>query len=464
MKKLNTILSVIFYLILILEYFLILGNIFQDKKFSHFLEIQLFVVYIASLIIIWRLYGFNSLFSIFLLCLGLFNFQRIFWGYFLDLDYRMPDVSLYPALTEITVQKTLYFYTVFTFTLTHYYSRFDREYKEKKTNNNYGITTDRNLIRIGKYLIIFFLPFVFYRGILEFVALIGRSFTDIYAENAFIDIPWYLKISSIFFQLGFMMLLGGKPPIKTFYIFGFIYLITFVPNLLIGLRAMFAVGFLFLFWYYTNIYNKKINIIKTLIFLFSIILLLQYIAFIRVDSETETNLFRSMLTFLISQSQSMYVLSYYIQYEDIVNNINTYPYLLDPFISWAFPSGQSLDVLNVRSALGHQLTYVINPDYYLGGASLGTSFIADIYEFGLLGVFIGAIIFSFFISSFNKLYYKKKIIFIFSMFFVQYFFMAPRSTFLPNIYFLVRYLVIFIFIYFLFDFKNGIFSKKKLVS
>ncbi len=460
MKGLYNIVIFIFYLILVLEYFIVFGSVFQNREFSHFLEIQLFIVYIMSLTIIWKRYGFTSLFSIFLLCLGLFNFQRFFLDYFLNMDYRIPDAAIYPILTEITVQKTLYIYTIFTFILTHCYVKFDKYSKEEKIKFNNEISTDFNLIRIGRYLMILFLPLVLYRGILEFMALLGRSFTDIYVENVFIDIPTYLKISSVFFQLGFMMLLGGKPSIRSFYIFGLIYLITFIPNLLMGLRAMFAVSFLFLFWYYTNIYNKKINMIRAFITLFVVILLLQYIAFIRVKADVENNLFKTVLTFLTSQSQSMYVLSYYIQYNDVVNQINNYPYLLDPLISWLYPSGQSLEVLNSRSALGHQLTYVVNPDYYFVGASLGTSFIAEIYEFGMLGIIIGAILFSFLISYFNKLYFRKKLIFIFSMFFVQYFFIAPRSTFLPNLYFFARYLTIFIFIYIIVNPKSGILPKK----
>lgn len=457
---LNNTISYFFYIILILEYIFVFGiGVSHIKILSHILEIQLFIVYLISLFFTWRNYGFRSIFGIFLLCLGLFNFQRFFLGYFVGVDYRNPDLLLYLPLKEITVQKTLFIYTLFTYVVTRFYYIFNRNTKQVKTFN-YVMPSDQKLIKVGKYILILFFPLVVYRGILEFILLAGGSFTDIYSENIFLNIPTYLKISSILFQLGFMMLLGGKPPIKTFYLFGIIYLFTFIPNLIIGLRAIFAVTSLFLVWYYLNIYNKKINVFKASLLLISAILLLQYIALFRSNLEIEGGLFKNIISFLISQSQSMYVLSYYVQYKEIINNLSTYPFVLDPLISWIFPNGQSIEVINVRSSLGHQLIYVVNSNYYLSGGSLGTSFIAEVYQFGLLGVFCGAVFFAYLISLFNKNYSKSRVLLIFSMFFVQYFLMAPRSNFLPNFYFLIRYIVIFIFIYLIFISKNKLFSTK----
>lgn len=61
-------------------------------------------------------------------------------------------------------------------------------------------------------------------------------------------------------------------------------------------------------------------------------------------------------------------------------------------------TGQSYEVLATRSGLGHQLIYTINPSYYLNGFSLGSSSVTELYEFGLLGVGLGAILFAWIIN------------------------------------------------------------------
>lgn len=122
---------------------------------------------------------------------------------------------------------------------------------------------------------------------------------------------------------------------------------------------------------------------------------------------------------------------------------HTYPFFLDSLIGGMLPAaGQSLETLQIRSSIGHQLVYTINPNYYLAGNSMGTSFITEAYEFGIIGVIISAFVFVKVILLFEKSIAKSRIgkYFLFYMFTIIV--LSPRGAILPGIYDLLKYGII----------------------
>jgi hypothetical protein len=144
---------------------------------------------------------------------------------------------------------------------------------------------------------------------------------------------------------------------------------------------------------------------------------------------------------------------------------HSYPYFLDPAIGWlSGVDGQSLEVLEKRSSLGHQMVYTISPDAYLGGMSFGSSCIAELYEFGFIGIVIGSIIMAWAIAKFDLNIKMNRYYLLLSFFFCSYLLLAPRSTFLPNIYFLLRYVFVYGVIFLLWLVYKEVFKQKVMVK
>ncbi len=421
----------------------------SNKPLTSFLEMQLIVIYFAWLFYYIKRDGLAGIFTLFLLCLSLFNFQKIFLGSFIGENYRVAQTLIQIDLSEKVTQQTLFIYSVFTYLVCFSYSQFTRTfYKEKRVL----IEHDPKLFTVGKTVMLFFLAFACYRSYLEFTALIGKAYTDFYTEEGAVNIPSFVRLASIFFQVGFMIILASVPSKRNFWIFSVIYLAVFLPNVLTGLRATFAVSLLIIFWYYINIYNRKVKIIRLLIGSLIFMVLMQGIASKRSSSDKQLGFIGAATTFLYQQSQSMYVLSLYIQYQDNLVP-HSYPFVLDPIVAWALPSGQSETTVEKRSSLGHQLTYSLNKNYYLAGASLGSNFIAELYEFGIIGITIGAVLFAYFIALFSKYYRSNRMLLFLSLILIGYFLIAPRSTFFPSLYFIFRCLIIYMIILYLFRLK-----------
>lgn len=433
----------------LVEGIVIFTNNTSSIELTNVLQIQLWIIFFGWFVHFFRKFGIGNIFTLFLLCLSLFNFQKFLWDPVLGTNFRYAQSLIQINLPEDVVHKTLFIYGIFTYFICFFYSVLT---KSKPSTISNELKPDKKLFRVGKLLFILFLGIALYRSYLEFSALAGKMYAEYYTEEGGADIPSIVRLGSIFFQVSFMIILASIPSKKNFLIFGGLFLAVMIPNLFSGLRATFAVTFLYLVWYYYNVYKEKFNLVKLGLGFLGLILLFQIIAERRSNSSNNLNAIESISSFFYLQSQSMYVLALYIQYEDEIVPHN-YPYILDPIISWMFPSGQSEEVIMKRSAINHQLTYTLNPNYYLSGASLGTNFIAELYEFGIFGIIIGAFLFALFISKFSNNVLRNRYLLFLSLIIVSYFLIAPRSTFLPSFYFIVRCTLIYLLILMLFRFK-----------
>ncbi len=437
----------LFLLIFIIEGIYILLYNTLGNNFTIILIWELFLLYIVSIIYSIRTYGISNIFSLFLLCLGLFNFQKFFWDGILHLNFRYADSLIRINLPESVVQKTILIYCIFTLFVSWTYVSI----RSRSELNFFGFhnSTDIKLLNAGTTLFYITIPFVLYKSYLEVSGLIGKSYTEFYVGENSESIPFYLRLALLIFQVAYMIFLGSRPPVKKFYWFSILYLITIIPYLFIGLRANFAVAIIFLFWYYNEVYKIKIPYKKIIPILFGLLIIFQYISISRTNSNRSGNVIEMVPQFLYEQSQSMYVLALYVQYkENIIPNSR--PFLLDPFFSGFYPSGQSVEVAKERSSLGHSLTFSLSQDYYLSGASLGTNFIAELYEFNIWGIVFGAIFFGYIIFFFEKKMKKSNLYFMFSFAILQYILLAPRSSYFINVYFILKILLVYIFVLFLF--------------
>ncbi|MDE5493014.1 O-antigen polysaccharide polymerase Wzy [Elizabethkingia meningoseptica] len=461
MLRYKNIFFLCFFFLLVIEGVYIFSQQEANKESSLLLVIQLSIVYFGSLFFSIKEKGIGGTFTLFLLCLGLFNFQKFFWDWFLNEDFRIAYSLIKINLEEIVVQKTLYIYCLFTLivSFSYFYLSNTSKFKAKIKNNiSINLQPDKKLLRVGIIIFSITVPLVAYKSYLEFFALFGKSYTEFYTEEGAVDSPFYLRLAFLFFQVGYMMILSSIPPIKKFYVVNAVYLLVLVPYLFLGLRATFAISILCIFWYYFNVYKKRIRFIRIMPILLIILFALQMVSINRSNSHQKVDYFKLLPAFLYEQSQSMYVLGLYIQYNDEIIP-HKLPFIVDPIVSWLYPSGQSVEVVKSRSSLGHTLTYSLSPSYYLAGSSLGTNFIAELYEYGIFAIIIGAIVFAYFITYFDWRIQNSRLGLFLSLLFLQFFFLAPRSSFLPNFYFIFRVILVYVLLLMIFKLYNNKYLK-----
>lgn len=467
----------IFFILIILtieRWLILIETDHPNYTFTNFLEVQLFLIYLVICYKSIKKFGLYNLFTLFLFTLGLFNYMKIFFGLFFPDNYRNV-ISIIPIdLTEKAVQETIWVFILFTISMYFSYLVSLNNIKKKKVyilnslKEGWSFSFDHKMFTIGRAVMLLTFPFVLYRCYIEVTFFSGLSFTEIYIGGSqAIPIPPYIRALSVFYQVGFMMILGSRPSKRLFYIYSVLYVLSVTPYLLIGLRNQFALTLVTLLWYYIKVFNAKIKLSKILMPVLVLIILLQITSIYREGGEITYAILTLIPMFLTYQSTSMYVLALYIENRDKIIPHN-YPYFLDPAIGWITGAdGQSLEVLEKRSSLGHQMVYTLSPDAYLGGMSFGSSCIAELYEFGFIGVVIGSVVLGWTIAKFDLNVKMNRYYLLLSFFFCSYVLIAPRSTFLPSIYFLLRYILVYgiIFIFWLVFkevFKNKLKAKNEI--
>jgi oligosaccharide repeat unit polymerase len=377
----------------------------------------------------------------------------IFFSLFTDYNYRISYSLIVIEFPEKINQQVMLIYSFFMLTTHYSYCYYSRSFFSFKNSSvieqkfKKEEATDYTLLKIGKAVIWIFLVFAFYRVFLEVKLLYGNRlllFTS--GGTANLDIPLIIRIATTLFQTGYLFILAAYPPRKTFILYTSIYMFTILPGIIIGNRMLLATMLLFVFWYLNKMYVFKLHKTTTLLYFIAFLLIMQVVALFRSGNELTNTIWSLIPLFLISQSTSFYILGLFIENQYQIQYYN-YPYILDNVIGgFMGVTGQSLGTLEVRSNLGHQLVYSLNPDYYLNGFSIGTSSIAELYEFGLIGVIIGAIAFVWFIAKFDYMVNRHRLYMIFSVIFFTTIITSLRASFFPYFYDMVKDILFFVLI------------------
>jgi oligosaccharide repeat unit polymerase len=305
------------------------------------------------------------------------------------------------------------------------------------------VETDDFLRKIGFYLMVIFFAFAFYRAILEFRILYGNRALLFLQGSANIGLPLYIRLSSVFFEVGFLLFVASFPSKKQFIRASIVYFLVILPNIIIGNRMQIASMTLYVLWFLGRFYGVKISKIKALVGVLLGIVLLQIIGIFRTgDSVSEISVSNLIMSFLSSQSNSFEILPLYTSYKDAMPP-HVYPYLFDSMFGGLIGvTGQNYEVLLRRAGLGSHLTYTLNPNYYFAGGSIGTSYIAELYEFGLIGIVVGSVFLSFYIIQFQRYVGKSRFVLLFSYYFFYSIVSSPRASLLPAIYVFAKLLLV----------------------
>jgi len=324
--------------------------------------------------------------------------------------------------------------------------------KLKKLNSN------SLYITLGKRIMLFSFPLIFIKLYIEYKFIMSVGYVAYYAGAATnIHYPFILiSISHMIFSFGYFIFLAGVPELKKFKLYSYIFLFIMLVDALKGSRGVLVLPILFYFWYLGNFYkiNIKKYVKRFIIFTIVLISLSQFYAQYRLDSSKSYD-YDKILSFLTDQGRSISLISLYIENKRSMPETRL-GYIFEPLI---FPfiyinnrnllsHGQNIDTVTLRENLNHRLTYYLNENYYLSGGGLGSSYIAEAYEFGYLGIIFFSILLSYLISLLYK-YSNQRIMIFFSFYIVTHIFTIGRAEYFINMWTILKYIIlysIFIFI------------------
>lgn len=432
--------------VLFAEYTFLICN---NSEISTFFGWQLFLVWIFCVVKAYKRDGLFSLFTLVLLTTYLFLYSQVFSCLLIGSDkYKTIDGLVSYVYSEQTMQKVFIYHTLFLITLDF---AFSIACKSVLLNKDKILRYDLTRERIGVLVLNVFFIVAFYRAYIEMKALMDNRLLFFIEGNAgALGIPLIVRLGSSCFKVGYLILLSSCPRKKIFIKYSILYFSMLIPGLAIGNRMELAVLVIFMLWYSSKFYNLKLATTKIIIGGFIALVVLQMIAFSRESKDASALGFMDIVSiFFQSQATSFHVLPLLIDYIAQINF--PYPAVLDSLISGLLSSsGQSEEVLHLRSSLGHQLVYVVNPDYYLMGASLGTSYVAEVAQFGFWGVFFGGGFLAFYLRKFEVLILTNRYVRMFVYMVFAGIITSPRGSLLPSIYIISRDLLFFFFLYNLF--------------
>ena len=420
-------------IVIIFQYFVTIGN---DSLYTTFLSIELLMIYSLLLLSSIRRRGLFDLYSLLLFTMGLFTYGEIIFS-FIDpsVDYRITYIGEALSFKEDTIQKAMLVYCAYMLSLDIGIKCFERNNTRREI---FQVAFDVNVYKIGKLLLLLFAAFAFYRAYIQFQMLSSNRYLLFQGGSAGLEIPLVIRITSTFFLFGYYIFTASKPPLKHFIWATIVYVMVQIPDLLVGNRMALGVLFLYVIWMAVHVYNYKINVKKLVIPIVVIILIFQYIGMSRVDMDTSgIGIVGLIIKFLTMQATSFGLLCTYIQYTPDISG--PYPFVFDSLIGGLTGyTGQSEAVLAHRAGIGHQLVYEISPDYYLSGASSGTSCVTELYEFGIVGVIVGALVFAYMIYLFQKHFTHSRLLLLFSCSIFSVVVTSPRSGMFLPLYEIIR--------------------------
>ena len=287
--------------------------------------------------------------------------------------------------------------------------------------------------------------------ILEFEKLVfmkDHTYVDYFSKFAS-KLPYIIYVISTFMKYSLCMFLVCKPKKKEAFIPLALYVLSAVPQLIIGIRNPIVQNCIFAFLYYCirDIMGDKEKwfgrIEKTLIVAMVpfILVFLGALNYTRADAEVSKNGFELIIDLFYHQGITFDVLT--IGYASIpalpVRPFRNYTfggfidYFLHGTIGQLFggtplPSGNNMEQALYSNSFAHNMSYVAKGKEYLEGHGWGSSYILETFvDYGYIGVIISSMLIGIFCVYVLKFMKKNKYTFYISLLALTSFFMLPRA-------------------------------------
>lgn len=368
---------------------------------------------------------------------------------FLTFTFLKLSAKEYVTFINLLYMALLGTYCGYRFFRTKRFNGYSTKIQEKRAQKK--LAKMRKLLRV-LYVVTFICALCMQAQIV--LAKSGMSYTDGYLIN--VDVHPVLKIGNYLYTGIAFLLLACKPKKKEMLaVLCSFMLVEGVLQLFIGRRALIARLLLFICWYlicYFKFYKKKLRW-KHYLFLLcggvAVIVLFYFVEAVRSGSQVgKFSLLEIFEKFFVSTGGSDSTIANIIRYKDRFPKSGIV-YLCDPLRDAflhnpairliiallggtnvpSFPQGAAF--LQCNDSFSHWLSYIVNPELYLSGYGMGSSFIAETYfAFGAIGVLVFSILLGMFIQKIGHIEheddraYGKAI----KMFFAYNLFMLPRGS------------------------------------
>jgi oligosaccharide repeat unit polymerase len=304
---------------------------------------------------------------------------------------------------------------------------------EKKNFN------DISLKKLVVILLIICLPGTFLKLWHDFMFVRANGYLALYSD--FESAPLLFRLSWMAFNIIFPVILLFYKEKRTVMLWLIIMLILSFSDALKGARSSFISPLVFFGWFYYKFYSLNDLKIKNVIIIFALFLIISelfilYRSGISFDNFGKENL---LAIFLYQQGVSFTLLPIYIDYQnDIINPSNfyiLYPLvnLFQRFFDPVFRGGHSLERVQSTLSIDDKIMYTINPDAYLNGSGIGSSYILETYALGgILSVIIFSMILGFIIAKMEKILANKKYIWL-SWIWIPHLAWMSRGAYFPSL-------------------------------
>lgn len=400
--------------------------------------------------------GTMSLVTLFWICLGLFAIARPIMYVLGMLDFTNEVYSIIGKFqwsynTTVTV---LHAYIIFMIVFANINCA-GKEQEKTIIRFYEKESLFKPFLKIMYFVFYICVPIVAYNYFAQVFIVRKLGYTSYYNGSALKALSFGIvfSLARLALTVSFYVICCTEKRIRYFDLASVIYLLTNGVLVLQGSRAAFLVSLLTYIFLRYRIHGKIIKFKWFFLAFLLAIPLLQMISYIRSNETPTLNMIpNSYRDFFSELSLSFNVPAYYLEHKNELSG-NTYPYIFEPLVKAfqyfkyknIYTSGQSTAMVAVRFNLGHQITNNISESYYLSGSNVASNFIAEMLEFGLVGVLLFSIVVSKIIG-----FSERKIItgglFMRYMSFelCRWVFLLPRSETFYDTYSLLKYGLIFL--------------------
>ena len=426
MKKDKVLLLVSHLFIILLVFFSISYFKFStDKQEMKFLELMLMAIYIYTFVTSKIFLNWLSSYMIFIYTLFLFNFTRVF----LDLvEYKefgwATKFKNYFFYYETRNEIIIIFILILLFT---HLGFFIGILNEGDLNPKVSLESNKTYTDIGMIMFFVALLPLSYKMFIQMKIILRAGYEAYYTGILKgIDYPFFTKGSGMILTIGFLIFLISVPPKKKFVFVSSLYLMIKLLDSFKGARAIFLTQLLFVLWYYAKVYGVRIKTQTMAKLVGFTILFSQILVSVRSKKVFSLDLINGIYNFLFSQGVSYLVLGYTVAMKGQIVGQSSYPYILQGIFGF---KPQSMQTLATTNSLADKLTYLLDPKAYLLGEGIGSSYIAELYDLGIIWLIIISIILGIIIIKYEKYVVKYRFLLMTSYYFIPNLFYIPRGSF-----------------------------------
>jgi hypothetical protein len=304
-------------------------------------------------------------------------------------------------------------------------------------------------LSISKIILFFGLCSFVIKIVLYLKVMMAYGYNQIYSYN----LPLFIKATDDFFYIGFVFIIASKPPREMAKKLSIIYVLLSASYLFIGFRGPFFTSLMTVLWAYSFLYSYRPNITKIFFVGVLTVVTSQIVLITRYDiGMIEQMNMLSFLNFFMQQGISINILGFLIDFQDeFTGFVNGFHHVFAPIKTQlmyvlGYDLHRSIDTPSLTGLLSHELSFYFNPTNYLSYGGVGSNFIAELYSFNNILIFIlGSFMYGFLLSYLSENVARKAYGVALVMTMLPRVLFSPRDNFLgfvqPVIFFMIFYVL-----------------------